>query len=112
MKDKTKILVLDEATSSVDEKTEDIMQSVIDKEFRAHTVIAVVHRLRYLESFFDGVVVLKGGEVVESGAPGELIRNASQSEGKTVFGELWRGFNQGHGRGHDNAGETTGSERR
>ncbi|KAK1778360.1 P-loop containing nucleoside triphosphate hydrolase protein [Copromyces sp. CBS 386.78] len=119
MKDKTKILVLDEATSSVDERTEAVMQEVIEREFKKHTVISVVHRLTYIERF-DLVAVLKGGEMVEFGAPGGpggLIEGALkrrgrgqgqgevQGEGKekrrecgsgSVFEELYRGFYQGN----------------
>ncbi|KAK3949643.1 P-loop containing nucleoside triphosphate hydrolase protein [Pseudoneurospora amorphoporcata] len=92
MKDKTKILVLDEATSSVDEKTEAVMQEVIEREFEEHTVISVVHRLTYIE-WFDLVAVLNGGEMVEFGAPGEDEGEGSGSG--CVFGELYRGLLSG-----------------
>ncbi|KAJ4414159.1 hypothetical protein N0V85_003256 [Neurospora sp. IMI 360204] len=87
MKDKTKILVLDEATSSMDEKTEAVMQEVIETEFASHTVIAVVHRFTYIDRV-DLVAVLKGGEMVEFGEPGVLIEGG-EGEG-SVFGELYR----------------------
>nr|CAC28822.2 related to multidrug resistance-associated protein [Neurospora crassa] len=82
LKDQRRILVLDEAMSSVDEKTEAVMQEVIDTEFKEHTVIAVVHRLTYIERF-DLVAVLKSGEMVEFGEPGALIEKAHETEGTT-----------------------------
>ena len=45
------ILILDEATSSVDAETESIMQEIIDKDFAQQTVIAVVHHFRYIDRF-------------------------------------------------------------
>lgn len=104
MKDKTRILVLDEATSSVDEKTEAVMQSVIEREFEGHTVISVVHRFTYIDGF-DAVAVLKGGSMVEFGEPRGLIEQALSGQGQgqgqgegegSVFGELYRGYHQGH----------------
>ncbi|EGZ74846.1 P-loop containing nucleoside triphosphate hydrolase protein [Neurospora tetrasperma FGSC 2509] len=96
LKDQRRILVLDEAMSSVDEKTEAVMQQVIDTEFKEHTVIAVVHRLTYIERF-DLVAVLKSGEMVEFGEPRALIERAQgEREGNgSVFGELYRGFHHG-----------------
>ncbi|CCC10044.1 hypothetical protein SMACR_02623 [Sordaria macrospora] len=124
MKGHTKILVLDEATSSVDEKTEKVMQEVIEGEFAEHTVIAVVHRLTYIERF-DLVAVLKGGEMVEFGkpwGPGGLVERALESRGRgqgqgegegegkgggsvseSVFGELYKGFYH-QGSGNDASG--------
>ncbi|CCF45895.1 ABC transporter [Colletotrichum higginsianum] len=69
---KSQILVLDEATSSVDQDTEAKMQSIIESEFSQQTVIAVIHRLRYIEQY-DKVLLLKRGEVVRWGSPKELL---------------------------------------
>ncbi|KAJ6784421.1 hypothetical protein PWT90_09986 [Aphanocladium album] len=46
---KSQVLILDEATSSVDHKTEEIIQEVLDTEFAGKTVLSVVHRLGYIE---------------------------------------------------------------
>ncbi|KAL4950781.1 hypothetical protein BDW69DRAFT_187033 [Aspergillus filifer] len=46
-----KVLILDEAMSSVDDETEDIMQDTIDTEFASHTVLAVMYRLRHIERY-------------------------------------------------------------
>ncbi|OAA38744.1 ABC transporter, transmembrane domain, type 1 [Beauveria brongniartii RCEF 3172] len=69
---KSPILILDEATSSVDHKTEEIMQEVLETEFAGNTVLSVVHRLGYIERY-DKVAVLQKGELMEFGAPETLL---------------------------------------
>ncbi|KAK0706203.1 P-loop containing nucleoside triphosphate hydrolase protein [Lasiosphaeria miniovina] len=66
------ILVLDEATSSIDAKTEETMQRLIRKRFASHTVIAVAHRLDTIMDF-DKVAVLDGGRLVEFDSPYALL---------------------------------------
>ncbi|RAK99511.1 ABC transporter [Aspergillus ibericus CBS 121593] len=66
------ILVLDEATSSVDRETESLMYEIIAKECAKQTVIAVVHRLGHID-WFDRVAVLQQGQVVEFDAPRTLL---------------------------------------
>ncbi|RYP65462.1 hypothetical protein DL770_008992 [Monosporascus sp. CRB-9-2] len=73
---KSQILILDEATSSVDALTESVMQDVIDSDFSTQTVLAVVHRLRYIERF-DKVAVLDGGVLVEFEKPSTLLAGTS-----------------------------------
>lgn len=70
-KDDAKLLILDEATSSVDKHTDELMRTVIEDEFRSHTVISVAHRLSSLLSC-DRVVVMDEGRIVEVGAPSTL----------------------------------------
>ncbi|KAK4204615.1 P-loop containing nucleoside triphosphate hydrolase protein [Triangularia verruculosa] len=82
----SKILILDEATSSVDDETETIMQGVIDCEFKAQTVIAVVHRFKHIHKF-DRVAVLKKGVLVECDSPHNLMGQDS---------EFRRLYNGGH----------------
>ncbi|EHA18088.1 hypothetical protein ASPNIDRAFT_129017 [Aspergillus niger ATCC 1015] len=67
-----KVLILDEATSSVDPDTEAIIQNVLDTEFQDHTVLSVLHRLRYV-GWYDRVAVLEGGELVEFDKPDVLL---------------------------------------
>ncbi|KAI8306537.1 ABC transporter atnG [Colletotrichum sp. SAR11_59] len=78
-----KILILDEAMSSVDSETEAVMQDVVDNEFRDCTVLAVMHRLKHV-SRYDAVVLLGDGEVLETGEPSSLIA------GNGRFAELYR----------------------
>lgn len=71
-KETSRILVLDEATSSVDKETDVVMRKVIEEDFKDHTVISVAHRLSSLRGC-DRVVVLDKGVIVEVGTPGELM---------------------------------------
>ncbi|KAK3322938.1 P-loop containing nucleoside triphosphate hydrolase protein [Apodospora peruviana] len=66
------ILVLDEATSSIDSKTEEVMQRLIRKKFSSHTIIAVAHRLETIMDF-DKVAVLDAGRLVEFDSPYALL---------------------------------------
>ncbi|KAK7953218.1 multidrug resistance-associated [Apiospora saccharicola] len=72
----SKVLILDEPTSSVDNQTDAQMQKVIRDEFRDHTVIMIAHRLSSLVDF-DKIAVLDDGHLVEFGAPAKLLENAS-----------------------------------
>ena len=73
---KSKILVLDEATSSVDSKTDQEVQATIRREFvdKGVTVITVAHRLDTVLGY-DNIAVLGGGSVLEYGSPKQLLQN-------------------------------------
>jgi ABC-type multidrug transport system fused ATPase/permease subunit len=73
---KSKILVLDEATSSVDPKTDAQVQETIRKEFvqKGVTVITVAHRLDTVLGS-DKIAVLGDGRLIEYGTPKELLEN-------------------------------------
>ncbi|KAJ5205337.1 ABC transporter transmembrane domain type 1 [Penicillium cf. griseofulvum] len=73
---KSSLLILDEATSSVDWETEAIMQDIIEKEFSQQTIISVVHRHRYIH-WFDRVILLKHGELVECDSAEVLLQRDS-----------------------------------
>ncbi|KAL4924344.1 putative ABC multidrug transporter [Aspergillus undulatus] len=66
------ILVLDEATSNVDAKTDEIMQRVIREKFSSHTVLTVAHKLESILDY-DKVIVLEEGRIVETGVPYDLL---------------------------------------
>jgi ABC-type multidrug transport system fused ATPase/permease subunit len=70
---KSRVVVLDEVSASVDVKTDELMQRIIREEFTDCTVIAVAHRLNTIVDF-DRVVVLGKGEIVEVGIPSELLQ--------------------------------------
>jgi ATP-binding cassette subfamily B protein len=67
------IILLDEATSSLDGESEEMIRQALDHLMRDRTVIAIAHRLSTLRSF-DRIVVLDRGRVVQDGSPEELLR--------------------------------------
>ena len=69
---KPMIMILDEATSAVDNKTDLLIQETIRKEFTG-TLMVVAHRLRTIAGF-DQVMVMSEGKVVEIGKPSELLK--------------------------------------
>ncbi|EPE31810.1 P-loop containing nucleoside triphosphate hydrolase [Glarea lozoyensis ATCC 20868] len=75
-----KIVVLDEATSSVDIKTDELMQRLIRSEFADYTIIAIAHRLNNLVGF-DRIMVLDHGKLVECDNPKLLSERSSLFRG-------------------------------
>ena len=70
---KNKYLILDEATSSVDMKTDDFIQSIIREKFKKTTVITIAHRLNTIADY-DKILVIEKGHLAEEGAPHVLIQ--------------------------------------
>ncbi|KAH7020331.1 putative ABC transporter C family member 5 [Ilyonectria destructans] len=67
-----RILIIDEATSSIDSDTDMLIQRVFRDRFQGRTVIAVAHKLDTVLDF-DRVIVLDKGRIVEVGNPQELL---------------------------------------
>lgn len=78
-----KVLVLDEATSSVDVHTDQMIQQTIRQVFEHSTVITVAHRLNTIMDS-DRVLVLDCGRVVEFDAPATLLRSPESAFAKLV----------------------------
>jgi ATP-binding cassette subfamily B protein len=66
------ILILDEATSNVDTRTEQHIQDAMDKVSRGRTSFVIAHRLSTIKNA-DKILVLRDGDVIESGSHDELI---------------------------------------
>ena len=69
---KTKIIIMDEATANVDFKTDRLIQEVIRDKFQDRTVLTIAHRLNTIIDY-DKVLVLDGGRVVEFDKPEALL---------------------------------------
>lgn len=67
------ILLLDEATASLDSESEEAVREALDRLMQGRTVIAIAHRLSTLRSF-DRIVVFDSGRVVEDGSPDWLMK--------------------------------------
>ncbi|TVU30223.1 hypothetical protein EJB05_21833, partial [Eragrostis curvula] len=78
-----RILVLDEATSSVDPITDNLIQKTLKQHFTDCTVITIAHRIpSVLDS--EKVLLLDNGEIAESGSPTELLEDGSSLFSKLV----------------------------
>ncbi|CAK7219952.1 hypothetical protein SCUCBS95973_003990 [Sporothrix curviconia] len=71
---KPKILILDEATSAIDVRSERIVQAALDKVSRNRTTITVAHRLSTIKSA-DKIIVMQKGQCVEEGTHESLLAN-------------------------------------
>ncbi|XP_071477089.1 ATP-binding cassette sub-family C member 9-like [Diadema antillarum] len=69
---KTRILVMDEATASIDYETDAILQEVVATAFRDRTVLTIAHRVATIMDS-DQILVLDKGHVAETGPPGPLL---------------------------------------
>lgn len=80
---KAKIIILDEATASIDVQTEDLIQKALDKISSHTTIISIAHRLSTVKSS-NKILVVHKGLVVEEGSHNELI------DKKGVYYDLYK----------------------
>ncbi len=76
------ILILDEATSSLDSKSEQYIQNALDQVAENRTTLIIAHRLSTIADA-DRIIVLDNGEILEEGTHAELIKMNS------VYAEMW-----------------------
>ncbi|PVU96626.1 hypothetical protein BB559_002317 [Furculomyces boomerangus] len=73
---KSKIIVMDEATASIDPETDAIIQGTIRSSFKNNTIITIAHRLNtVLDS--DRIIVMDKGEIAEVDSPTELLNDSN-----------------------------------
>lgn len=75
------ILILDEATSSLDAKSEKLVQDALEKLMKDRLVIIIAHRFSTIQNA-DKILVLEEGRIVDSGAPNDLAKK------KGIYSEL------------------------
>ncbi|XP_023212725.1 multidrug resistance-associated protein 4-like [Centruroides sculpturatus] len=91
-----KILVMDEATSNVDKKTDSCIQKIIREKFKSCTVLTIAHRLNTIIDS-DRVMVLDNGKLQEFETPYALLKNVNgtfynlvKNTGVTSMNELYK----------------------
>jgi ATP-binding cassette subfamily B multidrug efflux pump len=99
------ILVLDEATSSLDSEVEVAIQEELLDLMEGKTVIAIAHRLSTIARM-DRLIVLEGGRIVEQGTHAELLRLGGHYE------KLWRHQSGGFLAAEEKSGSGTGLHER
>ncbi|KAL6498729.1 ATP-binding cassette sub- C member 9 [Orobanche gracilis] len=80
---KSSILVLDEATASVDSATDGVVQKIIDQEFKDRTVVTIAHRIHTVINS-DLVLVLSDGRVAEYDTPAKLLERENSFFSKLI----------------------------
>jgi len=91
---RSKVLVMDEATASVDYATDELISKTIRHEFADSTILTIAHRLRTVIDY-DRVMLLDNGRIVEFDSPTTLLRDPTsqfsslcKATGKSEFSML------------------------
>ena len=80
---KNKIVVMDEATSNIDNKTDNLIQKAVDKIFKNSTLITIAHKIPDLNKY-NKIMVLDSGNLIEFDTPDNLLKNK-----KGIFKQLY-----------------------
>ena len=80
---KNKIVVMDEATSNIDNKTDNLIQKAVDKIFKNSTLITIAHKIPDLNKY-NKIMVLDSGHLIEFDTPENLLKNK-----KGIFKQLY-----------------------
>ncbi len=80
------ILIFDEATSSLDSRTEKLIQKSLESEFKKKTMIFVAHRISTLKNV-DKIYVFKNGKIIEGGNYDELASNKNSEFSKLYISQ-------------------------
>ncbi|MFA5747802.1 MAG: ABC transporter ATP-binding protein [Candidatus Absconditabacterales bacterium] len=83
MLENTKILVLDEATSSLDSHSEKLIQEAMDQVMKNKTTIIIAHRLSTIMKV-DRIIVMENGKIIETGTHAQLLNQESG-----IYKKLW-----------------------
>ena len=75
-------MILDEATASVDNETEVLIQKSLSKITKERTTIVIAHRLSTIKNA-DNIIVIDKGKIIESGKHDFLLEN------KNLYSDLW-----------------------
>ena len=70
---KNKIVVMDEATSNIDNKTDILIQSAVDRIFKNSTLITIAHKIPDLNKY-DKIMILDEGRLIEYDTPFNLLK--------------------------------------
>ena len=97
---KSKVLALDEATSSIDKHTDSLIQTLIRKEFNDVTVLCIAHRLDTIIDY-DRIMVLSKGKIVEYDTPKNLLDEEKNKKNPGLFYQM---INSAHS-SNDNNGD-------
>ena len=83
-RNKSKVVILDEATAYVDLATEKIIQKRVREEFQDRTVFIIAHKISNIMDA-DRILVFDQGRIVQDGSPNDLV-----GQGEGIFYEIWK----------------------